>query len=48
MSANAPFCNGTHKQVMKWALKSHKGFFHVTGYCLFFVAFFYWGYNWYH
>jgi CDGSH-type Zn-finger protein len=48
LSANAPFCNGTEKLLARWALKSHKGFFHWTGYASFFVVFAYWGVNWYH
>ena len=48
LSANAPFCNGTEKLLVRWALKSHKGFFHWTGYASFFVVFAYWGLNWYH
>ncbi len=47
MSANAPFCNGTHKLVFKWAMKSHKGFFHFGSYMLFFWTVAYWGVNWY-
>lgn len=47
LSANAPFCNGTEKLLVRWALKSHKGFFHWTGYASFFVVFAYWGLNWY-
>ncbi len=47
LSANAPFCNGTEKLLARWALKSHKGFFHWTGYASFFVVFAYWGLNWY-
>jgi len=47
-SANAPFCNGTCRLVVKWAFKSHKGFFHWSGYSLFFIVLAYWGVNWYH
>jgi CDGSH-type Zn-finger protein len=47
LSANAPFCNGTEKLLARWALKSHKGFFHWTSYASFFVVFAYWGVNWY-
>jgi CDGSH iron-sulfur domain-containing protein 3 len=48
LSANAPFCNGTEKLLARWALKSHKGFFHWTGYASFFAIMAYWGLNWYH
>jgi len=48
LSANAPFCNGTHKILYRWAMKSHKGFFHWSGYASFFAIFAYWGLNWYH
>ena len=30
MSSNAPFCNGTHQQVMRWAYKHHRGFWGMT------------------
>ena len=30
MSSNAPFCNGTHQQVMRWAYKNHRGFWGMT------------------
>ena len=30
MSANAPFCNGTHQHVMKWVGKHHRGFWGLT------------------
>tara|TARA_B110000285_G_C14868129_1_gene487848 strand:+ start:271 stop:732 length:462 start_codon:yes stop_codon:yes gene_type:complete len=30
MSSNAPFCNGTHQLVLKWAYKHHRGFWGMT------------------
>jgi CDGSH-type Zn-finger protein len=47
-SANAPFCNGTERLLWKWAFKSHKGFFHWSGYGMFFAVCAYWGLIWYH
>lgn len=47
LSANAPFCNGTERLLFKWTMKSHKGFFHWTGYGMFFGVFAYWGLIWY-
>lgn len=47
-SANAPFCSGTHWQVYKWSMKTHKGFAHFGSYFFFFVVCAYWGVIWYH
>ena len=31
MSANAPFCNGTHRDVVRFHAMSHRGFWEILG-----------------
>ena len=36
MSANAPFCNGTHRDYLKYFAGTHRGRFELTGQFLFY------------
>ena len=40
-SANAPFCNNTHRLLARYYHQSHRGFIEIWGEILFFVG---WGY----
>merc|ERR1712160_200107 len=31
LCSSAPFCNGTHQHIVKWAAKNHRGFWSMTG-----------------
>lgn len=45
-SANAPFCNGTHKSIMRYHHKTHRGFVEIWGFVAFFgwFGYFYWNF----
>jgi CDGSH-type Zn-finger protein len=47
MSSNAPFCNGTHKDVVKFHIKSHRGRVEFMGQFLYFFTFGYMIWNFY-
>ena len=47
MSANAPFCNGTHQHVWKWANKQHRGFWSIWGVASFWATMGYWMFTFY-
>ena len=47
MSSNAPFCNGTHQHLWKWANKNHRGFWSIWGVALFWSNFGYWMFSYY-
>ena len=42
MSANSPFCNGTHQHIWKWGAKNHRGFWSIAGTSSFWITFGYW------
>ena len=42
MSANAPFCNGTHQHLLRWAHNNHRGFWGIWGVAAFWVTYGYW------
>ena len=42
LSANAPFCNGTHRQWLRWAHKHHRGFWGLWGVASFWITVTYW------
>ena len=46
-SANAPFCNGTHRDLIKFHHKSHRGFYEIWGEVAFYAGFVYMYWNWY-
>ena len=46
-SANAPFCNGTHRELIKFHHKSHRGFYEIWGQVGFYAGFVYMYWNWY-
>ena len=47
MSSNAPFCNGTHQHIWKWANKNHRGFWSIWGVAAFWGSFGYWMFTFY-
>lgn len=47
MSANAPFCNGTHRELVKYHHKTHRGFYEIWGYMSFWIGCIYMYWNWY-
>lgn len=47
MSANAPFCNGTHMHVMRWAHKTNRGMWGMWGVTAFWSCFGYWMFTFY-
>jgi len=47
MSANSPFCNKTHKDVVKYYLKSHRGFYELWGQVVFYSGWVYFFWNFY-
>lgn len=46
-SANAPFCNGTHRDIIRYHHKSHRGFYEIWGYIAFMLGWVYMYWNWY-
>ena len=44
-SANAPFCNGTHRDVIRYYHKTHRGFYEIWGYISFYLGFGYMFWN---
>ena len=46
-SANAPFCNGTHRDMIRAHHKSHRGFYEIWGEAVFYLGFVYMYWNWY-
>lgn len=46
-SANAPFCNGTHRELIKYYHKTHRGFYEIWGEIVYFLGFVYMYWNWY-
>ena len=46
-SANAPFCNGTHRDMIKYHHKTHRGFYEIWGEIGFYLGFVYMYWNWY-
>ena len=46
-SANAPFCNGTHRDVIRYYHKTHRGFYEIWGVITFYAGFAYMFWNWY-
>ena len=46
-SANAPFCNGTHRDVVKFYAKSHRGFWEIAGQFAYWGSFVIFAYNFY-
>jgi hypothetical protein len=47
MSANAPFCNGTHQSLLRWVYKQHRGFWGMNGVATFWLCFSYWMFTFY-
>ena len=47
LSANAPFCNGTHQHIWKWGAKNHRGFWGITGVAAFWASWGYWMFTFY-
>lgn len=46
-SANAPFCNGTHRDMIRAYHKSHRGFYEIWGEIAYIMSFVYMYWNWY-
>ncbi len=46
-SANAPFCNGTHRDLIRAYHKSHRGFYEIWGEIIYYLSFVYMYWNWY-
>lgn len=46
-SANAPFCNGTHRDIIKYHHSTHRGFYEIWGEIGFYLGFVYMYWNWY-
>lgn len=46
-SANAPFCNNTHRDVVRYHHSTHRGFYEIWGYWAFMAGFGYMYWNYY-
>ena len=47
MSTNAPFCNGTHRTVVKYHLTSHRGFAEIASTWVYIASWVYMLWNFY-
>ena len=47
MSANAPFCNGTHQSLIRWVYRQHRGFWGLNGVAAFWLSLGYWMFTFY-